>query len=173
MGLNISGVAFDKNFQENSEYFNLERLGRILRMDLSLENAEQKTFESATFRINGNECYVYCCPTGTLVITNTDYALETYDVEDCQTVSFVLLESSNASSLIYTDGIEFEAVRKCTKTGNPAVDEDFGEKLPLDEGSELFGAIKLVLGKSFFDIGMDEPVLYFSDIGVFSNGWDD
>lgn len=170
MGMNIAGFAIDKNYQDN-----LDELAEILDMELYEDEAQESIFERASdsFACDNNQCYVYFCPTGTLVMTNTDYASLTYEVKNQKCVSFIVLDSSNAFSLKVTD--DRQVIRQHVNLGFAGDGKDIsseGNKLELDNDSEIFGAIKSVLGKSFFDIDAGEPVLYFENAGC-SSHWDD
>ena len=170
MGMNIAGFAIDRNYQDN-----LDELAEILDLELDEEEVQESIFERASdsFACDNNQCYVYFCPTGTLVMTNTDYASIAYEVKNQKCVSFIVLDSSNAFSLKVTD--DRQMIRNHVNLGLGGDGKDVkneGEKFQMDNDSEIFGAIKYVLGKSFFDIDADEPVLYFENAG-YSSHWDD
>lgn len=162
MGFKVSGIAIDKNYQDN-----LQELADILEVNLDRESAEEVIFERAFQSyadgvLTDYELYIYFCPTGTLVFGSENFTIKSYSIENQKCASFILLESQGMISLQVTK--DEEPIRTIIETGGMLDDEDTGEPLEEDNGSEVFGAIKYVLGKSYFDIDLEEPVLHFTDV---------
>jgi hypothetical protein len=154
MGLNISGLVINQNFQEN-----IQDLQNILGWDLiKVEDIDFETVSSS----NKEEdiCDVYFTDNGTLIFLNADLCTESYALENLNSLSFIYSETSMASHYNYSESgiskfsnleIESEIV---DQTGTPLEIETE----PYDNADIIFTQIELILGKSYWDIEPNEKL---------------
>lgn len=159
MGHNISGIAFNKNFENNTE-----ELSKLLGVELQIEN--EIIFEDACENWKEEGYFdVYFSKNGTLVFANIDYCLEPYSHKETNILTFALSETSMTFNIGYTENDVL--VRSIMKVNDEIVDEE-GEPLQCEIDNEddmskaIFDQIGEVIGIHFYEIELDEKAYRFS-----------
>lgn len=158
MGHNISGIALNKNFENN-----IEDLANLLNLQLALE--KEIDFEEACENWK-EESYIdiYFSKNGTLVFANIDFCLEGYYHNEVNILTFALSETSMTFNLVYTENDAL--VRSIMQVNDEIVDEE-GEKLQSEIDNEgdmtetIFDQIGDVIGVHFSEIDLDEKAFRF------------
>lgn len=158
MGHNISGIAFNKNFENNTE-----ELSKLLGVELQIEN--EIIFEDACENWKEEGYFdVYFSKNGTLVFANIDYCLEPYSHKETNILTFALSETSMTFNIGYTE--KDVLVRSIMKVNDEIVDEE-GEPLQCEIHNEddmtetIFDQIAEVIGTHFYEIELDEKAYRF------------
>jgi hypothetical protein len=148
MGFNISGIAINKNYE--NEFNNLQNeLGWNLKKETEID------FETASS--NWKEegiCDVYFTENGTLIFINMDMCTESWPLKNNNTLTFALSETSMAFNINYCEnGIEKRSIMEVEDKRM----QDEGEKLEVENSSEdtseiIWNQIEVVIGKRFWDI---------------------
>ena len=158
MGHNISGIAINKNFENNTE-----ELSKLLGVELQIEN--EIIFEEASENWKEEGYFdVYFSKNGTLVFANIDYCLEPYSHKETNILTFALSETSMTFNIGYTENDVL--VRSIMKVNDEIVDEE-GEPLQCEIENEddmteaIFDQIGEVIGMHFYEIELDEKAFRF------------
>lgn len=159
MGHNISGIAINKNFENN-----VEELSKLLGVELQIEN--EIIFEDACENWKEEGYFdVYFSKNGTLIFANIDYCLEPYSHKETNILTFALSETSMTFNIGYTENDVL--VRSIMKVNEEIVDEE-GEPLQCEIDNEddmskaIFDQIGEVIGINFYEIELDEKAYRFS-----------
>jgi hypothetical protein len=158
MGHNISGIAINKNFENNTE-----ELSRLLGVELQIEN--EIIFEDACENWKEEGYFdVYFSKNGTLVFANIDYCLEPYSHKETNILTFALSETSMTFNIGYTENDVL--VRSIMKVNDEIIDEE-GEPLQCEIDNEdmteaIFDQIGEVIGMHFYEIELDEKAYRFT-----------
>lgn len=159
MGHNISGIAINKNFENNTE-----ELSKLLGVELQIEN--EIIFEEASENWKEEGYFdVYFSKNGTLVFANIDYCLEPYSHKETNILTFALSETSMTFNIGYTENDVL--VRSIMKVNDEIVDEE-GAPLQCEIENEddmteaIFDQIGEVIGMHFYEIELDEKAYRFS-----------
>ena len=159
MGHNISGIAINKNFENNTE-----ELSKLLGVELQIEN--EIIFEEASENWKEEGYFdVYFSKNGTLVFANIDYCLEPYSHKETNILTFALSETSMTFNIGYTENDVL--VRSIMKVNDEIVDEE-GEPLQCEIDNEddmteaIFDQIGEVIGTHFYEIELDEKAYRFA-----------
>ncbi|MCL9770567.1 hypothetical protein NAT47_09060 [Flavobacterium sp. HXWNR69] len=159
MGHNISGIAINKNFENN-----VEELSKLLGVELQIEN--EIIFEDASENWKEEGYFdVYFSKNGTLVFANIDYCLEPYSHKETNILTFALSETSMTFNIGYTENDVL--VRSIMKVNDEIVDEE-GEPLQCEIDNEddmtetIFDQIGEVIGTHFYEIELDEKAYRFT-----------
>lgn len=159
MGHNISGIAINKNFENNTE-----ELSKLLGVELQIEN--EIIFEEASENWKEEGYFdVYFSKNGTLVFANIDYCLEPYSHKETNILTFALSETSMTFNIGYTENDVL--VRSIMKVNDEIVDEE-GAPLQCEIDNEddmteaIFDQIGEVIGMHFYEIELDEKAYRFS-----------
>lgn len=157
MGFNISGLAINKNYENNFDQLQ-EELG------WNLEKQSEIDFETASSNwTNDGICDVYFSKKGTLLFINMDLCTESYRLKNDNTLTFALSESSMAFNVNYCEnGVEKRAIMEV----NDERIQDEGNKLEIEEQSEdtseiIWNQIEVVIGKRFWDIEPNEKAIRY------------
>ena len=158
MGHNISGIAINKNFENNTE-----ELSKLLGVELQIEN--EIIFEEASENWKEEGYFdVYFSKNGTLVFANIDYCLEPYSHKETNILTFALSETSMTFNIGYTENDVL--VRSIMKVNDEIVDEE-GAPLQCEIDNEddmteaIFDQIGEVIGMHFYEIELDEKAFRF------------
>ena len=157
MGFNISGLAINKNYENNFEKLQQD-LGWNLEKDaeIDFETASENWTEEGI-------CNVYFSEKGTLIFLNMDMCSESYPIKDANTLTFALSETVMAFNLNYCEnGIEKRSIIEVDDERM----QDEGEILDVEATSEdtselIWNQIEVVLGKRFWDIELEEKATRF------------
>ena len=157
MGFNISGLAINKNYENDFEKLQQD-LGWNLEKDaeIDFETASENWTEEGI-------CNVYFSEKGTLIFLNMDMCSESYPIKDANTLTFALSETVMAFNLNYCEnGIEKRSIIEV----NDERMQDEGEILDVEVNSEdtselIWNQIEVVLGKRFWDIELEEKATRF------------
>lgn len=159
MGHNISGIAFNKNFENN-----VEELSKLL--GVYLQNENEIIFEEASENWKEEGYFdVYFSKNGTLVFANIDYCLEPYSYEETNILTFALSETSMTFNIGYTENNVL--IRSIMKVNDDILDEE-GEPLQCEIDNEddmtetIFDQIGEVIGIHFYEIELDEKAYRFT-----------
>lgn len=158
MGHNISGIAINKNFENN-----IEELSRFLGVELQLD--KEIDFEDASENWKEEGYFdVYFSKNGTLVFANIDYCLEPYSNKENNILTFALSETSMTFNIGYTEN--GEVVRSIMKVNDEVLDEE-GEPLQCEIDNEdmteaIFDQIGEVIGIHFYEIELEEKAYRFN-----------
>lgn len=152
MGFNISGLAINKNYENDFEQLQKE-LGWNLQKecDIDFQIASENWTEEDT-------CLVYFSEKGTLLFLNMEMCSESYKIKDTNTLTFAVSETVMAFNLNYCEnGIEKRSIMEVD--GERL--EDAGEKLSVEDKSAdtseiIWNQLEIVLGKSFWAIESEE-----------------
>ncbi|MBV7441387.1 hypothetical protein KRX57_08130 [Weeksellaceae bacterium TAE3-ERU29] len=157
MGFNISGLAINKNYEKDFDQLQ-EELGWKLRKESEID------FETASSNwTEEGVCNVYFTEKGTLMFIDMDMCTESYPLKNDNTLTFALSETSMAFNLNYCEkGIEKRTIMEVDGERM----EDEGEKLEVEDESEdvseiIWNQIGKVIGKSFWDIELDEKAVQY------------
>lgn len=150
MGLNISGLVIDKNYENN-----LTELESILGEKLVFE--KEVAFEEATENWKEDSyCDVYFSENGTFVLLSMEVGGFEFYGKNQTAFSFVLSEMTMVFTVNYTKNNEL--VRTITETEdmheNEGVPFDF-EKDEDDTSELIYHLIENTLGESFYDIDLE------------------
>ena len=157
MGYNISGLAINKNYENDFEKLQQD-LGWNLEKDaeIDFETASENWTEEGI-------CNVYFSEKGTLIFLNMDMCSESYPIKDANTLTFALSETVMAFNLNYCEnGIEKRSIIEVDDERM----QDEGEILDVEATSEdtselIWNQIEVVLGKRFWDIELEEKATRF------------
>ena len=152
MGFNISGLAINKNYENDFEQLQKE-LGWNLQKDsdIDFQTASENWTEEDT-------CLVYFSENGTLLFLNMEMCSEPYKIKDAKTLTFAVSETVMAFNLNYCEnGI---AKRSIMEVDGERL-EDEGEKLSVEDKSAdtseiIWNQLEIILGKSFWAIQAEE-----------------
>lgn len=157
MGYNIAGLVINKNYQQTFDELQNE-LGWYLR------KGEEINFETASSNWkDAGICDVYFSDHGTLLFLNMDMCMDYYELENVNSLTFTLCETSMAFNLNYCEnGIIKRAIMEVEEIR--MIDE--GEKLPVEKITNdiseiIWKKIEMVLGKNFDDIDLDEKAVRY------------
>lgn len=158
MGYNISGLAINKNYKNDFEQLQKE-------LGWNLEKESEIDFEAASANwTDEGICTVYFSEKGTLIFLNMDMCADFFKIKNANTLTFALSETVMAFNLNYCEN----AVEKRTIMEVDGVRmEDEGEKLSIEAETEdtselIWNQIEIVLGKSFFEIDLEEKAMRYS-----------
>jgi uncharacterized RDD family membrane protein YckC len=157
MGFNISGIAISKNYKDS-----MEDLQRAFHW--KLDGPYDINFEtaSANWKDEGI-CDVYFTPRGTLLFVNVNLCDEAWSIQDGNTLTFALSETSMAFNFNFCEGNTLK--RSIMEVDGDRLN-DTGEKLPAENGAAdtsevIWKQLEAVLGKRFWDIGPDEKAFRY------------
>lgn len=152
MGFNISGIVINKNYKDN-----LNDLTKQFNWQLQFDTEIDFETASENWKDEGI-CDIYFSDKGTILFINMDMCVDAWKINDGNSLTFALSETSMAFNLNYCVGTE--TVRSIMEV-NGEVMNDEGQKLAVDEQSAdtseiIWGQVGEVLGKSFWDIEPEE-----------------
>lgn len=157
MGFNLSGIAINKNFENDFE--NLQK-----ELGWKLEKESEINFETASSNWKDeNICDVYFSENGTILFLNMDMCSESYNLKDANTLTFAISESSMAFNLNYSEnGIEKRSIMEIN--GDKIQDE--GEKLEIELNSKdiseiIWNQIEIVLKQKFWNIEPSQKAIRY------------
>lgn len=157
MGFNISGLAINKNYE--NEFSNLQK-----ELGWSLKKQSEIDFETASSNwTDEGICDVYFSEKGTLLFISMDVCTGSMPLKNDNTLTFALSETSMAFNINYCEnGIEKRSVIEV----NGERMEDKGDKLEVEDQSEdtseiIWNQIEVVIGKRFWDIEPDEKAVRY------------
>jgi hypothetical protein len=157
MGFNISGLAINKNYE--NDFLQLQKeLGWTLekQADINVETA------SSNWKDDGI-CDVYFSEQGTLMFISMDKCAESWPLKNANTMAFVLSEASMSFNLSYCEnGVEKRSIMEVEGERM----QESGEELEVEAQSEdtseiIWNQLEVVLGKRFFDIELDEKAVRY------------
>jgi len=157
MGLNISGLVIDKNYENN-----LSELESIIGQKLVFD--KEVTFEEALESWKEDTyCDVYFSKNGTFVLLSMEIGGFDFYADNQTVFSFVLSETTMVFSINYTKNNEL--LRSIIESDE--LNEDEGEPFDFekneDDKSELiYHLIEKTLGESFYDIDIDAKCFRYS-----------
>ncbi|MFN8320437.1 MAG: hypothetical protein U0V54_13545 [Saprospiraceae bacterium] len=148
MGMNISGIAINKNYEND-----FENLAKSLRWKLK----KQAEIDFGTAVSNWKEkgiCDVYFSETGTVLFVNMEMCAEGWGLENDNALTFILSETSMAFNLHYCENgihkrilIDVEGKRVFSRGDPMSVEANSG-----DMANIILNQLEVVIGKSFWDI---------------------
>lgn len=160
MGFNISGLAINKNYE--NDFDSLQK-----KLGWNLERQSEIDFETASSNwTDDGICDVYFSEKGTLLFISMDMCAESWALNNDNILTFALSETSMAFNLNYCEnGIEKRSIMEV----NDEKMLDEGEKLRIEEKSEdtseiIWNQIEVVIGKRFWDIEPDEKAIRYNFI---------
>ena len=157
MGFNISGLAINKNYE--NEFVELQK-----ELGWNLEKQSEIDFETASSNwTEDGICDVYFTEKGTLMFISMDMCAESWSLKNDNTLTFALSETSMAFNINYNEnGIEKRSIMEV----NDERMQDEGEKLGIEDKSEdtseiIWNQIEVVIGKRFWDIEPNEKAVRY------------
>lgn len=152
MGFNISGLAINKNYENDFDSLQKE-LGWNLKKETEID------FETASSNWKDDGiCDVYFSENGTLLFISMEMCTESFPLKNDNSLTFALSETSMAFYINYCEnGIEKRLIMEV----NDERMEDEGEKLGVENNAEdtseiIWNQLEVVIGKRFWDIEPDE-----------------
>jgi len=162
MGFNLSGIAINKTFKDN-----LNELQQ--QLGLTLDFTEEINFERASenWKKDGI-CDIYFGEQGTLLFLNMDLCTDAWSIENGNTLTFALSETSMAFNMNYCEG---RALRRSFMEVNEDRMHDEGEKLASEENTEdtskiIWDQLGAVLGQTYWSIGLEETAYRYKVLSV-------
>lgn len=156
MGFNISGLAINKNY-ENDFHDLAHQLG------WKLERHTEIDFETASANWKDDAyCDVYFTENGTLIFLSLD-RLPVRNVKNDSSLIFAISETSMAFDMSYYEaGIELRSIMEV----NGEQFEDKGDKLKVENISSdtseiIWNQLEVVIGKRFWDIEPEEKAIRY------------
>ena len=152
MGFNISGLAINKNFQNDFDQLQ-NKLGWYLKKQSEIDF----DIASSNWKEEGI-CDVFYTEKGTLLFMDIDMCTESIEIEGLDTLTFGISETSMTFILNYCEnGIEKRTIME----SDGERFEDDGTKLEVEETSEdtseiIWSQIEQVIGRSFWSIEPEE-----------------
>jgi hypothetical protein len=157
MGFNISGLAINKNYE--NDFNNL-----INELGWNLEKTSEIYFEKASSNWKDDGiCDVYFSDKGTLMFISMDMCTQSWPLKNDNTLTFALSETSMAFNINYCEnGVEKRSIMEV----NGQRLQDKGEKLEIegksgDTSEIIWNQIEAVIGKSFWEIEPDEKAMRY------------
>lgn len=153
MGTFLSGLVFNKNFQNDEEF-----LYKILKMNVV--ETEEITFEEATKKETDLYYFdVYYSKQGTLILFNYDLCLEPYLQDEFDIMTFIIAVHSGSYLLNYSE----KGIAKLTLKDFNGKIQGKGKKILLDSNLSLeeliYQYFEKLLGKEFGEILNEEKVI--------------
>ena len=152
MGFNISGLAINKNYENDFDSLQKE-LGWNLKKETEID------FETASSNWKDDGiCDVYFSENGTLLFISMEMCTESFPLKNDNSLTFALSETSMAFYINYCEnGIEKRLIMEV----NDERMQDEGEKLGVENTAEdtseiIWNQLEVVIGKRFWDIEPDE-----------------
>jgi hypothetical protein len=152
MGFNISGLAINKNYENDFDSLQKE-LGWNLKKETEID------FETASSNWKEDGiCDVYFSENGTLLFISMEMCTESFPLKNDNSLTFALSETSMAFYINYCEnGIEKRLIMEV----NDERMQDEGEKLGVENNAEdtseiIWNQLEVVIGKRFWDIEPDE-----------------
>jgi hypothetical protein len=152
MGFNISGLAINKNYENDFDSLQKE-LGWNLKKETEID------FETASSNWKEDGiCDVYFSENGTLLFISMEMCTESFPLKNDNSLTFALSETSMAFYINYCEnGIEKRSIMEV----NDERMQDEGEKLEVENNAEdtseiIWNQLEVVIGKRFWDIEPDE-----------------
>ncbi len=152
MGFNISGLAINKNYENDFDSLQKE-LGWNLKKETEID------FETASSNWKDDGiCDVYFSENGTLLFISMEMCTESFPLKNDNSLTFALSETSMAFYINYCEnGIEKRLIMEV----NDERMQDEGEKLGVENNAEdtseiIWNQLEVVIGKRFWDIEPDE-----------------
>ena len=152
MGFNISGLAINKNYENDFDSLQKE-LGWNLKKETEID------FETASSNWKDDGiCDVYFSENGTLLFISMEMCTESFPLKNDNSLTFALSETSMAFYINYCEnGIEKRLIMEV----NDERMQDEGEKLGVENTAEdtseiILNQLEVVIGKRFWDIEPDE-----------------
>lgn len=157
MGFNISGLAINKNYENDFSQLQKE-------LGWNLEKQSEIDFETASSNwTEDGICDVYFSEKGTLMFINIDKCSESFPLKNDHTLTFALSETSMIFNLNYCEnGIEKRSILEVEDNRM----QDEGKILAIEKSSEdtsdiIWNQIEVVIGKRFWDIEPDEKAVRY------------
>lgn len=157
MGFNLSGLAINKNYE--NELDNLQK-----ELGWNLEKQSEIDFETASSNWKDDGiCDAYFSERGTLLFISMDMCTEAWPLKKDNSLTFALSETSMAFNINYCEnGIEKRSIMEVEEQRM----QDAGEKLDVEERSAdtseiIWNQIEVVIGKSFWSIEPDEKAVRY------------
>ncbi|MCA0334235.1 MAG: hypothetical protein LCH44_09835 [Bacteroidetes bacterium] len=152
MGFNISGLAINKNYENDFDSLQKE-LGWNLKKETEID------FETASSNWKEDGiCDVYFSENGTLLFISMEMCTESFPLKNDNSLTFALSETSMAFYINYCEnGIEKRSIMEV----NDERMQDEGEKLEVENNAEdtseiIWNQLEVVIGKRFWVIEPDE-----------------
>jgi hypothetical protein len=152
MGFNISGLAINKNYENDFDSLQKE-LGWNLKKETEID------FETASSNWKEDGiCDVYFSENGTLLFISMEMCTESFPLKNDNSLTFALSETSMAFYINYCEnGIEKRSIIEV----NDERMQDEGEKLEVENNAEdtseiIWNQLEVVIGKRFWVIEPDE-----------------
>jgi len=152
MGFNISGLAINKNYENDFDSLQKE-LGWNLKKETEID------FETASSNWKDDGiCDVYFSENGTLLFISMEMCTESFPLKNDNSLTFALSETSMAFYINYCEnGIEKRSIMEV----NDERMQDEGEKLEVENNAEdtseiIWNQLEVVIGKRFWVIEPDE-----------------
>lgn len=157
MGLNLSGLAINKNYE--NDFINLQK-----ELGWNLEKQSEITIEIAqTTSDSEGICDVYFSEKGTLMFLGLEMCEVPWPLKNNNTLTFAISETAMAFKMDYCEnGMEKRSVFEL----NGEIMEEEGEELSIESESEdtleaVWNLVGDLLGKSFWEIEPDEKVMRY------------
>ena len=157
MGYNISGIAIDKNYE--NDFVSLQN-----QLGWNLEKVTEIDFETASANWTDDKiCNVYFTKTGTLIFIGMENCEQSFNLKNDHVLTFALSETSMVFNINYSEkGVEKRSIIEV----NDERVEDSGEALAIEKDSEdtseiIWNQIEVLLGKRFFDIELEEKATQY------------
>ncbi|WP_018344654.1 hypothetical protein [Cytophaga aurantiaca] len=158
MGFNIAGIAINKNYEGQLD---------VLKQKFNWKLKQEGTVSFETASGNWKEdgiCDIYFLPNATLIFLPMEMCTDPYIIEGSNVLTFVISEMSMAFNIIYTENNK--VVRNILEVeGNTLSNE--GTPLAVEKEAEdtseiLWKQLEVVLGKTYWDIDLEEKVSRFT-----------
>jgi len=157
MGFNVSGLAINKNYENE-----FDKLQKELGWNLSKQSEIDFETASSNWKEEGI-CDVYFSENGTLIFMSIDMCTESWPLENDNSLAFALSETSMVFNLNYCEnGVEKRSIMEV----NDERIQDAGEKLEVEKDSEdmseiIWNQIGVLIGKRFWDIELEEKAVRY------------
>lgn len=160
MGFNLSGIVLNRSYKDNINAINNQ-------FNWNLEFEKEIDFETASENWKDEGiCDIYFAEKGTLLFINMDMCVEAWHIENGNSLTFALSETSMAFNLNYCEG---QNVKRSIMEVNGERMTDEGDKLQAENSAEdtseiIWQQMGEVLGKTFWSIEPDEKAYRYKFI---------
>ena len=139
MGYNISGIAINKNYENDFESLQ-NQLG------WNLEKVAEIDFETASANWTDDKiCNVHFTKTGTLIFIGMENCEQSFNLKNDHVLTFALSETSMVFNINYSEKGVALAIEKDSE----------------DTSEIIWNQIEVLLGKRFFDIELEEKATQY------------
>ncbi len=155
--MNLAGLAINRNYAES-----IRELEKAL--GLKLEKEGDFTFDDAWSNNKNEDIFdIYFSPAGTLIIMDTEWASNQWEVENQQSLTFIIETVSMTFNFIYCEGKE-EKRNIVELNGERLMDS--GSRLPVEEDNKdienmIYAQISKIIEEDCMSIEPDAKIIRY------------